>query len=64
MIGLCDALDDPRDTKSPISFGMGLGEGKPCNAIKPHATIPSYEPHVETIVPSGRLGLIFISTII
>jgi hypothetical protein len=64
MIGLCDALDGPWDTKSPIVFSVGLGEGMPCNALRSHAIIPIYESHVETIVPSGRLSLIFISTII
>jgi hypothetical protein len=64
MIGLCDALDGLGDTKSPIAFGVGLGEGMPCNVVRPHAIIPNYESHIETIVSSGRLSLIFISTII
>ncbi len=29
VIRLCDALDGPKDTKSPIAFGVGLGEGMP-----------------------------------
>jgi hypothetical protein len=55
MIGLCDALDGPGDIESPIAFSVGLGEGMPYNVVRPHASIPSYELHVETIVPNGRL---------
>jgi hypothetical protein len=63
MIGLSDALDGPRNIKSPIGSIFSLGEGMLCHETIPPNIILSHELHVKTIVVSGMSGLIFSTSI-
>jgi hypothetical protein len=59
MIKLPNAFDGPRDIQSLIGYVIGLGQGMICNIMIPLVTVPRCNPHVETIVLGGGLGLIF-----
>jgi hypothetical protein len=62
MIKLYNALDGPRNIKSPIGFVIDLGEGMSYNVARPPTIVPRWKPHIKTIISNGRLSPIFMNT--
>jgi hypothetical protein len=60
MIGLYNALDGPRDIKSPIGFVIDLGKGMFYNVAS--TIVPRCKLHIKTMISSGRLSFIFTNT--